>query len=119
MQVLIFVLLGFHVLVSLLMVFIVLMQRPRSEGLGAAFGGGMTENIFGARDDHGFDESYRVAGRSLFVLTLALAMLYAKQSSGTTKLSKELSQMPAHPPWRPRLRAPWLPRHPPCPAPGA
>jgi hypothetical protein len=36
------------VLVAALMVLVILMQRPKSEGLGAAFGGGVTENIFGA-----------------------------------------------------------------------
>src|SRR6266550_2945742 len=39
----------FFVLVALLMVLVILMQRPKSEGLGAAFGGGVTENIFGAQ----------------------------------------------------------------------
>jgi protein translocase SecG subunit len=37
------------VLVAGLMVLIILMQRPKSEGLGAAFGAGVTENIFGAQ----------------------------------------------------------------------
>ncbi|PYK67367.1 MAG: preprotein translocase subunit SecG [Verrucomicrobia bacterium] len=37
------------VLVCLLMMLVILMQRPKSEGLGAAFGSGVTENIFGAQ----------------------------------------------------------------------
>ena len=37
------------VLVAALMILVILMQRPKSEGLGAAFGGGVTENIFGAQ----------------------------------------------------------------------
>ncbi len=37
------------VLVALIMVLVILMQRPKSEGLGAAFGGGVTENLFGAQ----------------------------------------------------------------------
>jgi preprotein translocase subunit SecG len=49
MNLLINLLLGFFVLVSVLMVLVILMQRPKSEGLGAAFGGGVTENIFGAQ----------------------------------------------------------------------
>ena len=39
----------FFVLIALLMVLVILMQRPKSEGLGAAFGGAVTENIFGAQ----------------------------------------------------------------------
>ena len=42
------VLLAIHVLVSLLIILLVLMQRPKNEGLGAAFGGGMTDNLFDA-----------------------------------------------------------------------
>ena len=49
MQILINFLLAIYVLVALLMLLVILMQRPKSEGLGAAFGGGVTENIFGAQ----------------------------------------------------------------------
>ncbi len=41
--------LALFVLVSLVMVLVILMQRPKSEGLGAAFGGAVTDNIFGAQ----------------------------------------------------------------------
>jgi preprotein translocase subunit SecG len=39
----------FLVMVSLLLVLITLMQRPKQEGLGAAFGGGMMNDTFGAQ----------------------------------------------------------------------
>ena len=45
-------LIAIHLIVCVLIVLVVLMQRPRSEGLGAAFGGGMTENLFGAQTTH-------------------------------------------------------------------
>ncbi len=48
MAILLNLLLVVYVIVALLMVFVILMQRPKSEGLGAAFGGGVTENLFGA-----------------------------------------------------------------------
>ena len=35
-------------IVCLLMIFAVLMQRPKQEGLGAAFGGGITDQVWGA-----------------------------------------------------------------------
>ncbi len=37
------------VVVCLLMSLLILMQRPKQEGLGAAFGSGMTDQMFGAR----------------------------------------------------------------------
>ena len=49
MAIVINILLAIHVLVALLIILLVLMQRPKSEGLGAAFGGGMTDNLFGAQ----------------------------------------------------------------------
>ena len=49
MSLLINFLLALEVIVGLLMILVILMQRPKSEGLGAAFGGGVTENIFGAQ----------------------------------------------------------------------
>ena len=41
------ILLVIHVIVSLLIILLVLMQRPKNEGLGAAFGGGTTDQLFG------------------------------------------------------------------------
>jgi preprotein translocase subunit SecG len=74
-------LLAIHILISLLIIFIVLMQRPKSEGLGAAFGGGMTENLFGAQTSNVLANFTRWLGGIFFVLTLILSILYAKQST--------------------------------------
>jgi len=74
-------LLAIHVLVCGLLVFVVLMQRPRSEGLGAAFGGGMTESMFGAQTSNVLAKFTVWLGGAFFALTLLLAILYAKRSS--------------------------------------
>ena len=37
-----------------MLVLVVLMQRPRSEGLGSAFGGGITDNVFTISNILGF-----------------------------------------------------------------
>jgi preprotein translocase subunit SecG len=94
MSVLINVLVAFHVLVCLLMVVVVLMQRPKNEGLGAAFGGGMTENIFGAQTTHVLQKFTVWLGIVFFVLTLLLAILYAKRGTGETVIQKELLSQP-------------------------
>ena len=75
------VLLAINVVVSLLIIFVVLMQRPKSEGLGAAFGGGMTENLFGAQTSNVLANFTRWLGGIFFFLTLVLSILYAKQST--------------------------------------
>jgi preprotein translocase subunit SecG len=94
MSILINVLIAFHVLICLLMVGVVLMQRPKNEGLGAAFGGGMTENIFGAQTTHVLQKFTVWLGIVFFALTLLLAVLYAKRGTGETVIQKELLSQP-------------------------
>jgi preprotein translocase subunit SecG len=94
MTILINVLIAFHVLICLLMVVVVLMQRPKNEGLGAAFGGGMTENIFGAQTTHVLQKFTVWLGIVFFALTLLLAILYAKRGTGETVIQKELLNQP-------------------------
>lgn len=79
-----------HVLICALMVFVVLMQRPRSEGLGAAFGGGVADNIFGAQTTHVLQKFTVYLGGGFFVVTLLLAILFAKAAAGPTKLEEKL-----------------------------
>lgn len=76
------ILLTVHIVVCLLLVLVVLMQLPRSEGLGAAFGGGVTENIFGAQTTHVLAKFTVWLGVAFFVLTLLLAIAYSHQSKG-------------------------------------
>ena len=95
MNILINLLLGLHILLCFLLVVVVLMQRPKSEGLGAAFGGGMTENIFGARTTDVLQRFTSYLAGGFFVLTVLLAFLYAKQSVGDTAAQKLLLGTPA------------------------
>ena len=73
--------LGIFVVVAALMVFVILMQRPKSEGLGAAFGGGVTENIFGAQTTNVLVKFTTWLAGIFFVLTFALSVLYAHRST--------------------------------------
>lgn len=88
------VLITLHVLVCLLIVFVVLMQRPRSEGLGAAFGGGVTDNIFGAQTTHVLAKVTTWLAVAFFAITLLLSVITAKAASGKTTIQKELLSAP-------------------------
>lgn len=88
------ILLAIHVIVSLLIILVVLMQRPKSEGLGAAFGGGMTDNLFGAQTTNVLAGFTRWLGGIFFALTLLLSILYAKQSTAKSSIEKELLSQP-------------------------
>lgn len=91
------ILIALHVLVSLLIILVTLMQRPKSEGLGAAFGGGMTENMFGAQTTNVLANFTRYMGGIFFALTLILSVLYAKQSSRKSTILEQLTHAPKPP----------------------
>jgi preprotein translocase subunit SecG len=90
MSILINVLLGAWILVALLMVLVILMQRPKSEGLGAAFGGAVTENIFGAQTTNVLVKFTAWLAGIFFVVTFLLSILYARKASGDSALRREL-----------------------------
>lgn len=90
MIILINVLLSIYVVVSLLMLLVILMQRPKSEGLGAAFGGGVTENIFGAQTTNVLTKATAWLAGIFFLLTFVLSILYAHQSMSRSNLRREL-----------------------------
>ena len=92
MSILIAVLLGLWVLVALLMVLVILMQRPKSEGLGAAFGGAMTENLFGAQTTNVLVKFTAWLAGFFFFITFLLSVLYAHRSMGGSSLSRELKK---------------------------
>ena len=90
MTVLINILLGFYVFVALLMILVILMQRPKSEGLGAAFGGGVTENIFGAQTTNVLTKITSWLAAIFFLMTFGLSILYAQKAGAPSTLKTDL-----------------------------
>ena len=88
------ILLGIYVFVSVLMILIILMQRPKSEGLGAAFGGGVTENIFGAQTTNVLTKITGWFAAIFFLLTFVLSILYARRATSTSNLSSRIEAEP-------------------------
>jgi preprotein translocase subunit SecG len=74
------------VIVCLLMTLLILMQRPKQEGLGAAFGGGVTDQVFGARTTDVLQRGTVYLGSLFFLLSLALAVLIGHQNKKTSIL---------------------------------
>lgn len=73
-------LLVIFVIVCVLMTLIILMQRPKQEGLGAAFGGGVTDQVFGARTTDVLQRGTVYMGSLFFILSLTLAVLIGQQN---------------------------------------
>src|SRR5437667_3800880 len=88
----------FFVLVALLMVLVILMQRPKIEGLVAAFGGGVTENIFGAQTTNVLVKFTTWLAGIFFALTFGLSVLYAHRGiGGESAFRRELMKQQAAP----------------------
>src|ERR1700741_2003542 len=98
MNLLINLALVFFVLVALLMVLVILMQRPKSEGLGAAFGGGVTENLVGAQTTNVLVKFTTWLAGIFFALTFGLSVLYAHRGTGgESAFRRELMKQEAGP----------------------
>ena len=78
------VLLVVHVVVCILLCLVVLMQRPKQEGLGAAFGGGMTDQAFGARTTDVLQKGTVYLASLLFIITLTLSIMVGSKSTAAT-----------------------------------
>jgi protein translocase SecG subunit len=91
MQIVINFLLAINVIVALLIILLVLMQRPKNEGLGAAFGGGMTENLFGAQTSNVLQTITRWLGAMFFGFTLLVSWLMVKKDFNRSSLQQRLS----------------------------
>ncbi len=74
-----------HIVVSLLLILVILMQRPKQEGLGAAFGSGMTDAAWGARTTDVLQKGTVYLGTLFFVFSLVLAILMGKRNSNEGK----------------------------------
>lgn len=78
------VLLVVFVIISLLMVLVILMQRPKQEGLGAAFGANVTDQVFGARTTNVLQRATVWFASLFFVLTLVLSILIGQKNKHKT-----------------------------------
>ena len=74
------------VIVCLLMTLLILMQRPKQEGLGAAFGAGVTDQVFGARTTNVLQRGTVYLGSAFFILALVLAVLIGHQNKNKSLL---------------------------------
>jgi preprotein translocase subunit SecG len=79
------VLLVVYVLDCAFMGLVIMMQRSKQEGLGAAFGGGFTESVWGAQTSNVLVKATVWAAIIFFVLSITLARLYSHQEALAAK----------------------------------
>jgi len=78
------------VFVCILMTLVILMQRPKQEGLGAAFGAGVTDQVFGARTTGVLQKATIYLGSAFFILSLVLAILIGQQNKQKTLITSKV-----------------------------
>ena len=98
MNILIGILTAVHVLVALFLIVLVLMQKSSEQGIGAAFGGGMTETVFGAGTTTALVRMTIWCACLLFATTLILAVLHSHRGRTSGSLmERTLSTTPTAP----------------------
>jgi preprotein translocase subunit SecG len=79
-----------HIIVCVFLIFIVLIQTSKGAELGAAFGGGSSQTLFGARGAATFLSKLTTVAAIVFMLTsLTLAVFSVRQGSIVLKSTKK------------------------------
>ena len=117
-NILIDILLVFYVIDCVFMGLVIMMQRSKQEGLGAAFGGSMMSDTFGAQTSQVLVKATVWAAIIFFILSIVLARLYTSTAATynqTSPVLQELTQPAAALP-TPTNTAPAVPAMPGAPA---
>lgn len=79
-----------YALVALLLVFVILMQRSKQEGLGAAFGSGVTDALFGAQTSSILVKGTAWLAAIFFGLAVILSFLSGRIASDHGTIQEKL-----------------------------
>ncbi len=92
-NILIDVLLVIYVIDCVFMGLVIMMQRSKQEGLGAAFGGGFTDSIWGAQTSNVLVKATVWAAAIFFLLSITLARLYSNSAEMSKQASPVLQEL--------------------------
>ncbi len=92
-NILIDVLLVIYVIDCAFMGLVIMMQRSKQEGLGAAFGGGITDSIWGAQTSSVLVKATVWAAAIFFLLSITLARLYSNSAEMSKQASPVLQEL--------------------------
>ena len=89
------ILLFVHILVSVLMIMVILLQTGKGAEMGAAFGGGYSQTLFGSAGPVGFLNKLTTGIAVVFMLTSLLLAFLASQPPTPKLLGDEVPQQEA------------------------
>ncbi|MDD3847080.1 MAG: preprotein translocase subunit SecG [Syntrophorhabdaceae bacterium] len=82
-----------HVLIAIALILIVLLQTGRGSDMGAAFGGGSSQTLFGSSGSSGFMTKLTTIAAVVFMLTsLVLAYSYSHKGSTVRSIPAQTQQ---------------------------
>ena len=82
------ILLVVHLIVAVTIVILVLLQQGKASDMGASFGGGSSQSLFGARGSANFlSRMTSILVTGFFVSSLVLAIIYTRQGQEASSLS--------------------------------
>jgi len=80
-----------HLIIAVTIVVLVLLQQGKGSEMGAAFGGGSSQSLFGARGSANFLSRVTSTLVTIFFITsLVLAFLYTRQGEETSILTESV-----------------------------
>jgi preprotein translocase subunit SecG len=86
-----------HVVVAVFLIGLVLMQKSSEQGVGAAFGGGMTDTVFGGGTTTALVKLTIWCAGILLATTLVLAVLHTHRETSRSLMQRALESAPAAP----------------------
>lgn len=87
------IVLAIHILVTMALIGLVLIQRGKGAEIGAAFGSGASQTVFGSQGSASFlTRTTAVLATVFFVTSLTLAYLYAEKGK-----ARSVTEVPAPP----------------------
>jgi len=89
-----------HILVCLLLIMIVLLQTGKGADMGAAFGGGSSQTLFGSAGPAGFFTKITTGVAIIFMVTsIGLAYMYSHRTGvSSVRETKPAKSAPVQPP---------------------
>ncbi len=85
-----------HVIIAIALILIVLLQTGRGSDMGAAFGGGSSQTLFGSSGSSGFMTKLTTIAAVVFMLTsLVLAYTYSHKGSSVRSVPAQSQQQSA------------------------
>ena len=98
-----------HLVIAVVLVLVVLLQSGKGADIGAAFGGGSSQTVFGGRGAATFLSKLTAAMAALFMISSVILAIYSGRSVVSSVITEERAKQAAPAPASPSPPAPHAP----------